>query len=138
MQVKIRLIAHPLHYHHHHHLLGTVLLSTQNLLAQEADLLQDMNCSFILVGIQKEKTYSVSLLCTPEAYLFYDNVVIRFQKSVLCTPQYTKISEIVFLCVCVCVLNDGDETSQNIKRVTFSLSQSNEMKSIFFIGGTFC
>lgn len=75
MQVKILLIAHPLHYHHHHHLLGTASLSTQNLLAQEADLLQDMNCSFILVGIQKEKTYYISLLCTPEAYLFCDNVI---------------------------------------------------------------
>lgn len=32
----------------------------------------------------------------------------------------------------MCFLNDGDETSQNIKRLTFSLSQSNEIKSIFF------
>lgn len=47
------------------------------------------------------------------------------------TSIYENIRNSSFF-LCVCVLNDGDETSQNIKRVTFSLSQSNEMKSIFF------
>lgn len=104
MQVKMRLIAHPLHYHRHHHLRGTAWLSTQNLLAQEADLLQDMNCSFILVGIQR-------------------NECILFNLSILHYTKYFKIHLVFF--------NGGDETTQNIKRLNFSLSQSNEIQSIF-------
>lgn len=66
---------HP-HFLHHHLLLVIASLSLQNLVAQEADLLQDMNCSFLLqVRVPKQTMFIYFHL--QQKVTCADNIVIE-------------------------------------------------------------